>query len=230
VVVFILIAMVIFNWLMASRIEKAQDDEKKSKCITAAAIVLDLLPLLVFKLLTTAQIDLPFLVGMREKLPNLSFPLGISFFTFSAISYLVDVNRGELKAEGNLLLFANYVTLFPKLLQGPITQYKAIKDELEDPGTSLADMAEGLRRFITGMAKKVLIADNLAVVVDKVFSQNIPDLSAGLAWYALLAYAVQIYMDFSGYSDMAIGLGRMFGFTLPENFNFPYLSRSVADF
>ena len=230
VIVFILMAMVIFNWLMAACIEKAHDDEKMGKRITAIAIILDLLPLVIFKLLTTAKIALPFLLNARERFPNLSLPLGISFFTFSAISYLVDVNRGEMKAERNLLLFANYMTLFPKLLQGPMTQYKAVKKDLDGPRTSVQDMAEGLRRFIIGMARKVLIADNLAAVVNRIFAQNIPDLSAGLAWYGLLAYAVQIYMDFSGYTDMAIGLGRMFGFSLPENFNFPYLSRSAADF
>ena len=136
-----------------------------------------------------------------------------------------------MKAERNLLLFANYMTLFPKLLQGPMTQYKAVKKDLDGPRTSVQDMAEGLRRFIIGMARKVLIADNLAAVVNRIFAQNIPDLSAGLAWYGLLAYAVQIYMDFSGYTRIWLSaLGRMFGFSLPENFNFPYLSRSAADF
>ena len=231
VFVFLLMAIIVIDWAAGLWIEKSKAKEGSgSAWITGLAIALNLLPLVTLKVITTAEWNAGWLQGIRAQFPNLTFPLGISFFTFSAISYLVDVNRDEVQAERSLLRVANYMAFFPKLLQGPITRYADIKASLEHPRTDPDQAAEGTRRFIMGLAKKVIIADNLAVVVKKVFAVGFTDLSAGLAWYGLLAFAVQIYMDFSGYSDMAIGLGRVLGFKLPENFNYPYLSRSIADF
>ncbi|MDK2979820.1 MAG: alginate O-acetyltransferase complex protein AlgI [Chloroflexota bacterium] len=229
--VFLLALLILYNWAAARCIERVNADGQCSAGrLTGLSIALNLLPLVALKVVATARFDLPLLNALRAQFPNLSFPLGISFFTFSAISYLVDVNRGDLAAERNLLHLANYMAFFPKLLQGPITRFEDMQADLAEPSTSLPDFADGLRRFIIGLAKKVLIADNLALVADKVFGLSGGDMAAGLAWYGLLAFAVQIYMDFSGYTDMAIGLARMLGFSLPENFNFPYLSRSIADF
>jgi alginate O-acetyltransferase complex protein AlgI len=231
VFVFMLILMILYNWAAARRIDRRNSRvEGSAGLLTGLSIVIDLLPLVVLKILTTSQFNLPVLNSLRQQFPGLSLPLGISFFTFSAISYLVDVNRGDISAESNLLHVANYMAFFPKLLQGPITPYKDIRKALDHPQTNREDVAEGARRFILGLAKKVILADNLAVVVAKVFAVDFGDLSAGLAWYGLLAYSLQIYLDFSGYSDMAIGLGRILGFKLPENFNYPYLSRSIAEF
>lgn len=231
VFIFLLAVMIILNWRGAIWIENSHDQPgKQGAHLTTLFIVINLLPLLIFKLLTTSSLGLSASLHLDEAFPNLSFPLGISFFTFSAISYLVDVSRGETEAERNLLYVCNYMVLFPKMLQGPITRFKTIRPALDDLQTNPEDTAAGLRRFIIGLAKKVLVADNIAVVADKVFALSSAELPAGLAWYGLIAYAVQIYMDFSGYTDMALGLGKMFGFSLPENFNFPYLSRSVADF
>lgn len=228
--VFLLALLILYNWAAGCRIDKQNAAGSDAGLLTGVSIAVNLLPLVVLKIATTAQFDLPLLNAVRAQFPSLSFPLGISFFTFSAISYLVDVNRGEIEAEKNLLRLANYMTFFPKLLQGPITRFEEMQAGLVNPRVTLLDMADGLRRFIIGLAKKVLIADKLALVADKVFGLPGSDMSAGLAWYGLLAFAVQIYMDFSGYTDMAIGLARMLGFSLPENFNFPYLSRSIADF
>lgn len=228
--VILLLFLILYNWAAGRWIDKKNVAGGDAGLLTGISIAVNLLPLVLLKVAATAQFDLPLLNALRAQFPNLSFPLGISFFTFSAISYLVDVNRGEIRAERNLLRLANYMAFFPKLLQGPITRFADMQAGLLAPRTNLADMAAGLRRFIIGLAKKVLIADKLAVVADKVFGLPGSDMSAGLAWYGLLAFAVQIYMDFSGYTDMAIGLAQMLGFRLPENFNYPYLSRSIADF
>ena len=228
--VFLLILLILYNWAAGRRIGKVNTSGGGAGLLTGISIAVNLLPLVLLKVATTAQFNLSFLNAVRAQFPNLSFPLGISFFTFSAISYLVDVNRGEIEAETNLLRLANYMAFFPKLLQGPITRFMDMQIDLVSPRTNLDDMANGLRRFIIGLTKKVLIADKLAVVADKVFGLPGSDIAAGLAWYGLLAFAVQIYMDFSGYTDMAIGVAQMLGFKLPENFNFPYLSRSIADF
>ncbi len=218
------------RWAAGSWIDKQIAAGGDAGLLTGISIAVNLLPLVLLKVAATAQFDLPVLNALRGQFPNLSFPLGISFFTFSAISYLVDVKRGEIGAERNLLRLANFMAFFPKLLQGPITRFEDMQADLVSPRTNPDEMAAGLRRFIIGLIKKVLIADKLALVADKIFGLPGSDMSAGLAWYGLLAYAVQIYMDFSGYTDMAIGLAQMLGFRLPENFNYPYLSRSIADF
>ena len=228
--VFLLALLILYNWAAGRWIDRQNVSGGGAGLLTGISILINLLPLVLLKIAATAQFDLPILNAVRAQFPNLNFPLGISFFTFSAVSYLVDVNRGEIGAETNLLRLANYMAFFPKLLQGPITRFEDMRADLVSPLTNLDDMAEGIRRFIIGLAKKVLIADNLALVADKVFGLPGGELSAGLAWYGLLAFAVQIYMDFSGYTDMAIGLAQMLGFRLPENFNYPYLSRSIADF
>ena len=228
--VFLLLLLILYNWAAGRGIDRRNAAGGGAGLLTGISIAVNLLPLVLLKVATTAQFNLPLLNAVREQFPHLSFPLGISFFTFSAISYLVDVNRGEIGAERNLLRLANYMAFFPKLLQGPITRFEDMQADLLAPRTNLADMADGLRRFIMGLTKKVLIADKLALVADKVFGLPGSDMSAGLAWYGLLAFTVQIYLDFSGYTDMAIGLAQMLGFRLPENFNYPYLSRSIADF
>ncbi len=228
--VFLLLLLILYDWAAGSWIDKQIAAGGDAGLLTGISIAVNLLPLVLLKVAATAQFDLPVLNALRGQFPNLSFPLGISFFTFSAISYLVDVKRGEIGAERNLLRLANFMAFFPKLLQGPITRFEDMQADLVSPRTNPDEMAAGLRRFIIGLIKKVLIADKLALVADKIFGLPGSDMSAGLAWYGLLAYAVQIYMDFSGYTDMAIGLAQMLGFRLPENFNYPYLSRSIADF
>ena len=157
-------------------------------------------------------------------------PLGISFFTFHAISYLVDIYRGEGPVQKNPGALAIYFAAFPKVLAGPIAQYRQACHQLGRREITAAGLIYGIERFITGLAKKVLLANPLAAVADAAFGLQPENLVPYSAWAGILCYTLQIYFDFSGYSDMAIGLGRMFGFEFPENFNFPYISQSVREF
>ncbi|WP_370229296.1 MBOAT family protein [Cognatishimia sp.] len=159
---------------------------------------------------------------------RLILPIGISFYVFQAISYLVDVYRSDARASHRLLDFAAFIALFPQLIAGPILRYKDLEDQFQKRTHSVTQFSEGLARFLIGLGKKVLLADSLAPLVAAGFDAGTP--SATLAWLAAIAFALQLYFDFSGYSDMAIGLGRMMGFTFPENFRHPYVSRSITEF
>ncbi len=157
-------------------------------------------------------------------------PIGISFFTFQAISYVVDVYRGQAQAQRRVLDFALYIALFPQLIAGPIVRYRDIARQIQARTTRFSDFAEGCRRFIFGLAKKVVIADTMSAAASKIFEIPGSEITMPLAWVGLIFYGLHLYFDFSGYSDMAIGLGRMFGFRLLENFNYPYISSSVTEF
>lgn len=172
-----------------------------------------------------AQLGMPTVIA-----PNPELPLGISFFTFQAVSYLFDVYRGKCDAQRKLTDLALYISLFPQLVAGPIVRYSQIAQQLAHRTLSRRQSVMGIRRFVIGLGKKVIIADTLAVPADAIFGLPVQDLTMPVAWLGATCYAFQIYFDFSGYSDMAIGLGRMFGFRLPENFRYPYLARSITDF
>jgi alginate O-acetyltransferase complex protein AlgI len=159
-----------------------------------------------------------------------ALPIGISFFSFQAISYLADVYRGETKAQDRLINVALYISFFPQLIAGPIVKYKDINRQLENRAVTGEKIASGFRRFIYGLAKKVLISNVLGRSADMIFAMDVAHIGGGMAWNGALLYTFQIYYDFSGYSDMAIGLGKMFGFDILENFNYPYLSRSIGEF
>ena len=170
-------------------------------------------------------------LGIPE-LPINTLPIGISFFTFQSMSYTIDMYRGEIEVQKNPVSFGAFVTLFPQLVAGPIVRYSDISKELNSRTIDIDKVYEGIVRFITGMGKKVLIANSVGALWDTVLADvrtGVP-VSAATAWLGILAYTLQIYFDFSGYSDMAIGLGKMMGFTFPENFNYPYLSKSVSEF
>lgn len=157
-------------------------------------------------------------------------PLGISFFTFQAISYLVDVKRGEIESQKNILNLGLYISLFPQLIAGPIVRYQTINNQITQRKVTSLNFLEGAERFILGLAKKMLIANPLGYAVDSIFAMPIETLPTHVLWFAILLYALQIYFDFSGYSDMAIGLGKMLGFRFLENFNYPYISKSLQEF
>ncbi len=159
-----------------------------------------------------------------------ALPLGISFFTFQGISYVVDVYRGDVKPTTSLLKYGTYKTLFPQLIAGPIVRYAEVAKEMDHRTVSLPLVAEGLRRFVVGFIKKVLIADTLAATADSIFGLDPATISTGAAWVGSISYALQIYFDFSAYSDMAIGLGLILGFRYPENFDHPYVSTSIREF
>lgn len=163
-------------------------------------------------------------------LQSIVLPLGISFFVFQAMSYTIDVYQGTVPPARDLVSFACYITMFPQLVAGPIVRYCDVATQLSYRALSTAKTASGIRRFIVGLAKKVLIANQMAILADTVYSLPSESVTFGAAWIGTIAYTLQIYFDFSGYSDMAIGLGRMFGFDFLENFNYPYIARSVQDF
>ena len=168
------------------------------------------------------------ITGAGIELLHIALPIGISFYTFQTMSYTIDVYRGQVPAARNILDFATYVTLFPQLIAGPIVQYKTIEKELASRKTTADDFAEGAWRFVIGMAKKVILANQIGALFTTISGMS--EISTGTAWLGAIAYSFQIYFDFSGYSDMAIGLGRMFGFHFLENFNYPYISSSITEF
>jgi len=228
----VLFLSILINYFWGLLIGKSQENksEKSTKINMWIGVILNLLLLSFYKytgfFLEILESLLPISVNYTQK----ALPLGISFFTFSGISYILDIYNGVNPPEKNLVRFSSYLIMFPKLLQGPITRFIQIKDELLAPKFIPLRIMEGVRRFIGGLAKKVILADSLSMATNKIFSANFQDMGAGLAWFGLIAYSLQIYLDFSGYTDMAIGIGQMLGFNLPENFNFPYLSRSISDF
>lgn len=169
-------------------------------------------------------------LGTALPMPGIPLPIGISFFTFQTMSYTIDVYRGATNAQKNWMKYGTYVSMFPQLIAGPIVQYKTIAEQLEYRKETTDDFVEGIHRFMIGAGKKVLLANNIGVLWDTVSAIPAGSLPAATAWLGALAYTFQIYFDFSGYSDMAIGLGKMFGFHFLENFNYPYISKSITEF
>ena len=206
---------------------------RRAKWFLAASITSNLLFLGYFKYLNFGADILRQASGDPQLLSGLghvALPLGISFYTFQSMSYTIDVYRGAVPSTRNLLNFACYVTMFPQLVAGPVVRYIDVARNLVERRVSLEDLALGFRRFVLGLGKKVLIANTAAVVADHAFETSPWSLTAGEAWVGIVAYAFHIYFDFSGYSDMAIGLGRMLGFRFLENFNYPYMAASIQDF
>ncbi|MBQ1298829.1 MBOAT family protein, partial [Candidatus Saccharibacteria bacterium] len=163
--------------------------------------------------------------------PKLVLPIGISFYTFQILSYVIDVYRGRVKVQRNIFTLGTYIALFPQLIAGPIVRYASIEKQLKKRSHSLEKICDGFRRFIVGFGKKILIANNVVIMADSVFNNPMGvALNPWIIMLGLLAYTLQIYYDFSGYSDMAIGLGKIFGFDFDENFNYPYFATSITDF
>jgi alginate O-acetyltransferase complex protein AlgI len=227
--VVVMLASVAFNWLSAIAVDALAGRSLQRK-VLGLVIALNLGALGYFKYADFALETLANLSGKPLDPLKQHLPLGISFFTFHAISYVVDVYRGLSRALKNPLDTALYIALFPQLIAGPIIRYHYIEEQLKRRGAGLEDIERGIVRFVIGLAKKVLIANVVARAADQIFALPSEQLSLGVAWLGALAYALQIYFDFSGYSDMAIGLGRMFGFRFPENFDHPYAARSITEF
>lgn len=209
--------------------------QTRAKWLLAFGIVSDLGLLIYFKYAdffagSFNQIFSAFGAQNRVELVNIALPLGISFFTFHKISYKVDVYRSSAKVRRDPLELALYILLFPQLIAGPIIRYHEIADQIARRVVTVPGFAEGVRRFTIGLGKKMLIANIVAQTADAIFALPMGELTTGVAWLGVLCYTLQIYFDFSGYSDMAIGLGHMFGFKFPENFNYPYISQSITEF
>ena len=228
-----LVASIAVNYWIGRGIEQTRGTAW-AKRLLVIGLMSDLSLLVAFKyggFLTGSLNALLDFAGISQlAVPHLLLPLGISFFTFHKISYKVDVYRGDAEARKAPFDLALYILLFPQLIAGPIVRYHEIAGELVRRVYTRADFAEGVRRFITGLGKKLIIADTVAVCADRVFALPLDQLTPGLAWLGVVCYTLQIYFDFSGYSDMAIGLARMLGFHFPENFNYPYISTSITEF
>ena len=226
----VLLVSILANWFLAYFGLRFELDDKIRRAALALGIVLNLAVLVAFKYTIPVFLFLDDWVHWPMHLSGGALPLGISFYTFQIISYLIDTYRKQNKPQGNLLKLSLYVAFFPQLGAGPIIKYHDIAHEIDDRRTGCAEFAVGIRRFILGLAKKVLLANCFAVVADDVFAMPVEKLDTLTAWMGAICYTLQIYFDFSGYSDMAIGLGRLFGFHFPENFDFPYCSTSIREF
>jgi alginate O-acetyltransferase complex protein AlgI len=229
---------ILVNYGLALGIGPIGQNPQRRKRFLVLMVIFNVSVLFTFKYSIFAVENLNALLGVSIPVPNLALPVvGISFFTFQAMSYGIDVYRGITPAQKRLTHVALYIAFFPQLIAGPIVRYHDITEQIKQRRSTLEKTALGIRRFIVGLAKKLLIANTMAVVADKIFSpaEHAVTISAGdinfpLAWIATLAYCMQIYFDFSGYSDMAIGLGKMFGFDIKENFNYPYTASSIKNF
>lgn len=228
--VFVMLASIAMNYVFGLLVVK-KPDPRWQKWVLTSMVVANLSLLFVFKYLNFTIENLNHLLGGILPQPNITLPIGISFFTFQAMSYVFDVALGRGEVQRNPLNVTLYVSLFPQLIAGPIVRYETVAREIGCRKETVEEFVRGSRRFTVGLAKKMLLSNSIALLADQAF--DCPDpaaLSAGLAWLGALAYAFQIYFDFSGYSDMAIGLGLMFGFHFDENFNYPYISRTVSEF
>lgn len=227
--VFLMILSIIVNWLVGIGIAKSEGRLKS--LILTLGIVFDLGFLGYYKYADFA-VSLLNRLAHHEimSVPQIALPIGISFFTFQAISYIVDVYRKDTEYSKSVVNVALYIAFFPQLIAGPIVKYRDINQQIEKRQANWVKVSNGFRRFIYGLAKKVLISNVLGLCVDTIYSNDLSFIDYKVAWIGALAYTFQIYYDFSGYSDMAIGLGKMFGFDILENFNYPYVSKSISEF
>jgi alginate O-acetyltransferase complex protein AlgI len=227
--VLVMITSILINWRVGLLI--AGSEGSRRKLILALGVICDLAILGYFKYAAFFASIVNGIAG-NELLPviDVALPIGISFFTFQAISYIADVYRGETDASQKLVNTALYIAFFPQLIAGPIVKYRDINRQIESRSITTDGVSNGFKRFIYGLAKKVLISNVLGLCVDSIYAYDVSLIPSSAAWIGALAYTFQIYYDFSGYSDMAIGLGKMFGFDILENFNYPYLSRSISEF
>lgn len=227
--VFLMIFSILVNYIFGRLMDKHRENKKRLKLMLVLSVVIDIGLLSVFKYTDFIITNVNAIFGANFDLLNIALPIGISFYTFQAMSYTIDVYRNDVRVQKNLIDFGMYITMFPQLIAGPIVRYADVQDQLADRSVTTADFSEGIMRFVVGLGKKVLLANQMGAVWSDIYALG-GDVSALMAWTGAIAYTFQIYFDFSGYSDMAIGLGRMFGFKFPENFRYPYQSVSITDF
>ncbi|MGA2868947.1 MAG: MBOAT family O-acyltransferase, partial [Verrucomicrobiota bacterium] len=231
--IFLLLASTLLNYFFGLWVDRTEDVGRRKLAVgIAVAANVGLLAFFKYADFAVASLNsmLTFAGVSPFPQPHILLPIGISFFTFHAISYVVDIYRRKWKAARDPKDVALYIFFFPQLIAGPILRWNAIAPQLAERRMSGDEFAEGIRRFAGGLAKKMLIANALAVPADQIFALPATQLSPAVAWFGLICYTLQIYFDFSGYSDMAIGMGKMFGFKFMENFNFPYTAQSIRDF
>ena len=226
----IMIASILVDFIASNGIEKHRQSKGACRAFLTLSVVFNLGMLGFFKYTNFLLLNLGALTGLSFPALSLTLPLGISFYTFQTMSYTIDVYRGKVPAERNIVDFGAFVVLFPQLIAGPIVRYTDVNRELKSRVITLDGVQEGIDIFIRGLGRKVLIANNIGALWTEVSAMNFEVISTPLAWLGILAYTFQIYFDFSGYSQMAIGLGRMLGFRFPRNFDDPYIAKSVTEF
>ena len=228
--VLVMLLSIVVNWIFGLLVEHNREREKMMKTIVGVDVVFNLVIIFIFKYLMFVMENVKALFHIEGmNIPEIALPIGISFFTFQAMSYVIDVYRGDGKAQKNPINVGLYIALFPQLIAGPIVRYQTVAEEIDNRKENFDDFSSGVVRFIIGLGKKVILANNMAIVADYAFSTAGSN-SIALAWLGVTAYGFQILFDFSGYSDMAIGLGRMFGFHFLENFDYPFISISITEF
>ena len=227
----LMVLSILVNTLFGYLVDKFRDSKKKAKFFVFLTVAYNLIVLFIFKYLMFTVTNINALFNTNFSAGKIVLPLGISFYTFQAISYVVDVYRDDAKVEKNPMYVGLYIAFFPQLIAGPIVRYNSIAEQIKNRHTTFDKFSIGCCRFLVGFSKKIMLSNNFALVADKIFelteAQVVP---ASLAWLGAIAYTLQIYFDFSAYSDMAIGLAGMFGFRLEENFNYPYISKSISEF
>jgi len=230
VYVLLLVFSTVFNYFIGLQIEKSDENKKRKKAVLTIGVVLNLALLIVFKYTNFLIETLNLVLTHDIPLTKITLPIGISFFTFQTMSYIVDVYRKNAKAQRNYINFGTYVALFPQLIAGPIVRYNSIDEQLTKRRETIEGFTKGVICFSSGLAKKVLIANNIGLLWESISATPMTEMSVLGSWLGVVAYALQIYFDFSGYSDMAIGLGKMFGFEFEKNFDYPYVSKSITEF
>ncbi len=232
VTISLMVFSILMNYLLGWMVQKYCDKGQRGRArgFVVSAVVLNLLLLGVFKYADFFLENAAALLGRDIPLLHLALPIGISFYTFQSLSYPVDIYRGEARAQKSIVAFGAYVTFFPQLIAGPIVQFHQIAKQLVERRESVDQFSKGISRFLQGLGKKVLFANTIGLLWEEISAMPLDSLPALTAWLGIFAYAFQLYFDFSGYSDMAVGMGLMFGFRFPENFDHPYVSRSITEF
>lgn len=223
----IMILTIIINYYGAILLEKYPKYKKQTLILT---IIINLSFLIYFKYFNFIFETINNILNTHIDMLQIIMPLGISFYTFQSISYIVDVYRSETKAQKDIYKLALFICLFPQLIAGPIVKYHDVNDQIENRAVTFEKVTEGAKRFIVGLSKKMLIANTMGAIADKIFILSPESFGCSVAWLGAISYSLQLYFDFSGYSDMAIGLGLMFGFHFKENFNYPYIAKSITEF
>ena len=225
----IMFLTIIVNYVGANYISRSNNNIHR-KILLTLTVVIDLAFLWYFKYFNFFVDNFNSLFNTSISAIKIIMPIGISFYTFQALSYVVDVYRGEVKVQRDIYKLALYICLFPQLIAGPIVKYHDVDEQISNRDVTFAKVSYGIKRFIIGLAKKMLLANTLGAVADKIFSQPVEQFDVLTAWLGAISYSLQLFYDFSGYSDMAIGLGSIFGFKFLENFNYPYISKSITEF
>ena len=225
--IFLMLFSIIVNYLLGIWMDRYA----KKKIVLIVAIIFNLMILGYFKYFSSMMGALNGLIGKELiQVKTIILPLGISFYTFQIMSYIIDLYRGEIKVQKNIFRLSLYITFFPQLVAGPIVKYHDVENQIAHRECTPEKIGYGIKRFIYGLGKKVIISNSIASVVDTIFTNSVDTISTLWVWIGVFLYTLQIYYDFSGYSDMAIGLGKMFGFDFMENFNYPYISKSIQEF